>query len=438
MRVAVLGLGYVGCVSAAALASQGHQVVGVDVDATKVELLASGRSPIVEAGVDELLARVVSDGSLTATTDAATAVRSAEVSLVCVGTPSARGGTLDLTYVRRVSEDIGRALADHDQRHVVAIRSTLLPGSITEVVVPALEATSGKRVGEDIGVVVNPEFLREGSALADYRDPPFTLVGSDDAAAAGVVAALYEDIDAELIITDLGPAEMVKYASNAFHALKVTFANEIGVLCKDLGIDSHAVMDVFVRDTRLNISPVYLRPGFAFGGSCLPKDVRSLTASARSRHLDVPVLDAILPSNQRHIEHALELVEATGKRRVGMLGLSFKPGTDDLRESPNVELTERLIGKGYDLRIYDRNVSLARLVGANKRYIEEAIPHVSSLLTEDLDVLLDHAEVLVVGVGDHEFTALQHLVRDHQHVIDLVRLPIDPAALAGTYEGVAW
>jgi GDP-mannose 6-dehydrogenase len=438
MRVAVLGLGYVGCVSAAALASQGHRVHGVDVDATKVELLAAGRSPIIEAGVEELIAEVVGSGRLTATTDAADAVRASDVSLICVGTPSARGGTLDLTYVRRVSEDVGRALADHDGRHVVAVRSTMLPGSIAEVVIPAIEAGSGRTVGEDIGVCVNPEFLREGSALADYHAPPFTLIGSDDPRAAATVAELYAGIDAELITTGLGPAEMVKYASNAYHALKVTFANEIGVLCKDLGIDSHAVMDVFVKDRQLNVSPAYLRPGFAFGGSCLPKDVRSLTAAARTRHLDVPVLDAILPSNEHHVAHALALVEATGARRIGMLGLSFKPGTDDLRESPNVALTERLIGKGYDLRIHDRNVSLARIVGANRRYIEETIPHISSLLTDDLDALLDHAEVLVVGVADDGFAALLPRLREDQHVIDLVRLRVDPATIPGTYEGVAW
>jgi GDP-mannose 6-dehydrogenase len=438
MRIAVLGLGYVGCVTAAALAAEGHRVQGVDVDATKVAMLAAGRSPIVERGVDELIAEVVADGRLTATTDAADAIRDAEVSLVCVGTPSGRGGELDLTAVRRVSEDIGRALADHDRDHVVAVRSTMLPGSIGEVVVPALEAASGRRVGDGIGVCVNPEFLREGSALADFRDPPFTLVGSDDPAAAEVVARLYAGLDAPVVLTDLGPAELVKYASNAFHALKVTFANELGLLAKDLGIDSHAVMDVFVRDTRLNISPAYLTPGFAFGGSCLPKDVRSLVARARTRHLDLPVLHAILPSNDGHLATALELVERTGKRRVTMLGLSFKPGTDDLRESPNVALTERLIGKGYDVRIVDRNVSLARIVGANKRYIEETIPHLSSLLVDDLATALDHAEVVVVGVADPELAALPTLLRADQHVIDLVRLDLDPAELPGSYEGIAW
>jgi GDP-mannose 6-dehydrogenase len=438
MRIAVLGLGYVGCVTAAALAAEGHRVHGVDVDAAKVALLASGRSPIIEQGVDELVAEVVADGRLTATTDAAAAIQDAEVSLVCVGTPSTRAGELDLTAVRRVGEDIGRALADHGRDHVVAVRSTMLPGSVTQVVVPAIEAASGRRVGDGIGVCVNPEFLREGSALTDFRDPPFTLIGSDDPTVAAVVARLYAGLDAPVVVTDLGPAELVKYASNAFHALKVTFANEIGLLAKDLGVDSHQVMEVFARDTRLNISPAYLKPGFAFGGSCLPKDVRSLVARGRTRHLDLPVLSAILPSNERHLAHALELVERTGQRRVGMLGLSFKPGTDDLRESPNVALTERLIGKGYDVRIFDRNVSLARIVGANRRYIEEAIPHLSSLLVGDLEAVVDHAEVLVVGVDDPAFAALPDLVRADQHVIDLVRPDLDPAELRGSYEGIAW
>jgi GDP-mannose 6-dehydrogenase len=438
MRIAVLGLGYVGCVTAAALADRGHRVEGVDVDADKVALLAAGRSPIVERGVDELVAATVADGRLTATTDATAAIRDAEVSLVCVGTPSTRAGELDLTAVRRVSQDIGRALADHDRDHVVAVRSTMLPGSVAEVVVPAIEAASGRRVGDGIGICVNPEFLREGSALADFRDPPFTLIGSDDPAAAAVVAQLYDGLAAPVVVTDLGPAELVKYASNAFHALKVTFANEIGLLAKDLGVDSHQVMEVFARDTRLNISPAYLKPGFAFGGSCLPKDVRSLVARARTRHLELPVLSAILPSNDRHLAQALELVERTGRRRVGMLGLSFKPGTDDLRESPNVALTERLIGKGYEVRIFDRNVSLARIVGANRRYIEEAIPHLSSLLVTDLAEVVAHAEVLVVGVADPAFAALPDLVRPDQHVIDLVRFDLDPTDLLGSYEGIAW
>jgi GDP-mannose 6-dehydrogenase len=466
MRIAVLGLGYVGCVTAAALAARGHTVVGVDLDPTKVELVTAGRSPIVEAGVDELVRETVAAGRLTATTQTSPAVRAAEVSLVCVGTPSTRGGELDLSAVRRVSHDIGQALADRTSDHVVAVRSTMLPGSVAEVVVPAIEAGAGRRVGGlaggspaeatggspaeatggspaeatggGIGVCVNPEFLREGSALADYHDPPFTLIGSDDPATAMVVAQLYDDLDAPLVLTDLGPAELVKYASNAFHALKVTFANELGLLAKELGVDSHAVMDVFVRDTRLNISPAYLKPGFAFGGSCLPKDVRSLVARARTSHLDLPVLAAILPSNERHLESAVTLVEQAGRRRVGILGLSFKPGTDDLRESPNVALTERLIGKGYDVRIFDANVSLARIVGANRRYIEETIPHLSSLLVTDLAEVVDHAEVLVVGVADPAFVALPELVRADQHVIDLVRLDLDPAALAGSYEGVAW
>ena len=437
MNIAIFGLGYVGCISAACLAQQGHRVYGVDVSDTKVDLINAGQSPIIEKHIDTIIAEQVGAGRLSATTDAAQAVATTDVALVCVGTPSQPNGDLDLSYVRHVSEDIGRALQDRDGFYVVAVRSTMLPGSVQGVVVPALEAASQKQVGQDFGVCINPEFLREGTAVADYQNPPFTLIGADDERTAGVVADLYAPLDAPLYTTSVAAAEMVKYTSNAFHALKISFANEIGLLCKSAGIDSHTVMDIFVKDTQLNISDKYLKPGFAFGGSCLPKDVRAITYRAKTLDLELPVLKAILPSNDNHIEHALRLVEDLGNKRVGLLGLSFKAGTDDLRESPVVTLVEKLLGKGYDLRIYDRNVSLAAIIGANKRYIEQVIPHISSLLVPDIEDVLEHADTLVIGNNAPEFREALQRVRPEQQVVDLVRLT-DEGAKLPNYQGICW
>lgn len=438
MNIAVFGLGYVGCISAASLALQDHQVYGVDISNTKVSLINEGKSPIIENQIDEIIAEVVSNGRLIATTDAKEAVRNAEISLICVGTPSQRNGDLDLTYVKAVSEEIGQALVDHDDYHVVAVRSTMLPGSVETTVIPALESASGKRAGEGFGVCINPEFLREGTAVADYNNPPITLIGAFDERSAKAISEIYAPLDAPLHVIDIRAAEMIKYTSNAFHALKVGFANEVGLLCKEMGIDSHTVMDIFVQDTQLNISPKYLKPGFAFGGSCLPKDLRAIVYRSKMLDLELPVLKAILPSNEHQLDYGYQLIEETGKKRIGILGLSFKAGTDDLRESPVVSLVERLIGKGYDLRIYDRNVSMARIVGANRRYIEQVIPHISSLLTSDLDEVLDFAEVLVVGNNAPEFQTILPKVRPEQQVIDLVRLSADIEHLNGNYQGICW
>ena len=369
MRLSVFGLGYVGCVSAACFAREGHEVVGVDVSATKVEIINSGKSPIVEAGVGELIEEMVRAGRLRATTDAADAINNSEVSLICVGTPSNANGSLDLTFIKRVCKEIGAALETKRERHTVVIRSTMLPGTIESVVVPALEVYSGKVAGRDFGVCINPEVLREGTSLRDFYAPPFTLIGADEEDVAARVRRLYAKIDAPLFVTGIKAAEMVKYACNCFHALKVSFANEIGNICKELGIDSHQVMDVFAKDTKLNLSPYYLKPGFAFGGSCLPKDLRAIAYKAKELDVDVPLLAAILPSNRMQVERAVGMVLRTGKKRVGVLGFSFKAGTDDLRESPMVSLIETLIGKGMQLSIYDREVSSARLIGANKEYI---------------------------------------------------------------------
>jgi GDP-mannose 6-dehydrogenase len=438
MRVSVFGLGYVGCVSAASFAGDGHEVVGVDVKADKVAAINAGRSPIVEPGLDELLARCSAEGRLRATTDTAEAIRDTEVSLLCVGTPSRKNGSLDLTYLERVSEQVGAALKDKAGYHVVVVRSTVLPGTTHGVVIPALERESGKKYGEGFGVSVNPEFLREGTALKDFRKPPLTLVGHNHAADASGTIALYQSIDAPLVSTSIRVAEMMKYTSNTWHALKVVFANEIGNLCKKLNVDSHEVMDIFCRDEKLNLSPYYLKPGFAFGGSCLPKDVRALQYRAKEVDVDLPLISQILPSNKAQIQQALDQVLETGRKKVGLLGFSFKAGTDDLRESPIVILAEALLGKGISLCIYDKNVSLAKLVGANKEYIEKQIPHLSSLLCNTIDEVIEKSEVIVVGNQAPEFADAVKQCRADQIVIDLVRLPVYGSSIQADYRGICW
>ncbi|HKS28527.1 MAG TPA: UDP-glucose/GDP-mannose dehydrogenase family protein [Pyrinomonadaceae bacterium] len=437
MKLSVFGLGYVGCVSAACFAKEGHEVWGVDVNSTKVEIINSGRSPIVEAGVGDLINEMVKAERLRATTDSAEAVRDTELSLICVGTPSHPNGSLDLTYVKRVCQEIGAALEKKKERHTVVIRSTMLPGTIEGVVIPTLEVYSGKKAGRDFGVSINPEFLREGTSLKDFYAPPFTLIGADEEDVAASVRRLYSNIDAPLYVTGIRAAEMVKYTCNCFHALKVSFANEIGNVCKALGIDSHEVMDVFCQDKKLNLSPYYLKPGFAFGGSCLPKDLRAITYKAKEVDVEVPVLSSILPSNRRQVERAYEMVLQTGRKRIGVLGFSFKAGTDDLRESPMVSLIEMLIGKGMQLSIYDRDVSLARLFGANKEYIEREIPHISQLMRASIKEVLDSSDVLIIGNKAEEFREIEPELRADQLVIDLVRL-FDAGLTQGEYEGICW
>jgi GDP-mannose 6-dehydrogenase len=438
MRVSVFGLGYVGSVSAASFAADGHEVVGIDVNADKVAAINEGRSPIVEPGLGDLLAQGVRDRSLRATTSTSDAIHSSDLSLVCVGTPSRRNGSLDLTYLTRVCEEIGTVLRDKPSYHVVVIRSTVLPGTTHGTVIPALERTSGKKYGEGFGVSVNPEFLREGTALRDFREPPLTLVGHNHAADAAPTKALYEDIKAPLFGTSIGNAEMVKYTSNAWHAVKVVFANEIGNLCKRVGVDSHDVMDIFCKDDKLNLSPYYLKPGFAFGGSCLPKDVRALQYRAKEVDLEMPLINAILGSNRLQVQHAIDRIVEAGRKKIGLLGFSFKAGTDDLRESPMVILAEALLGKGYTLKIYDRNVSLARLVGANKQYIEEQIPHLSRHLCESIDDVIDQSEVIVIGNGSPEFSSAVQRCRPEQVVVDLVRIPLDFGHVEAQYDGICW
>ncbi|KND28095.1 nucleotide sugar dehydrogenase [Streptomyces acidiscabies] len=436
MRVSVFGLGYVGCVSAACLAGMGHEVIGVDVNQVKVDLVNAGRAPVVEERIGELIADVVGKGTLRATTDVREAIEGSEVSLVCVGTPSEPNGSLCTTYLERVTEEIGAALAERGGRHTVVFRSTMLPGTCLNLLVPILEKHAG--AGVDVGVAVNPEFLREGTSVRDFFDPPKTVIGELDAASGDVVAALYEELPGEVFRVSVPTAEAIKYADNAFHGLKIGFANELGAVYRALGVDSHQVMDVFLADRKLNISPAYLRPGFAFGGSCLPKDLRSLVHAAQRADVSVPILSHVLPSNSDHLQRAVELVERTGKRRAGIFGLSFKPGTDDLRESPLVELAERLFGKGYDLKIYDANVSLSRLLGANREYIETRLPHLAQLLADSVEEVLDHAEVCLVGTRDPEvLAALPH--GGTPVIVDLVHLPDADARRAEPgYVGLAW
>lgn len=437
MKISVFGLGYVGVVSAACLARESHQVIGVDPNRTKVDLINGGSTPIIEAEVDELIATAVSEGRLRATTDAAPTVAETDLSLVCVGTPSQANGSLDLRYVRAVCEELGRAIGEKDGFHIVVMRSTMLPGTMKDVVQPTLEAASGKKAGTDFGLANNPEFLREGTAVYDFRNPPKTVIGQSDDRTGDKVASLYAGLPGPLIRTDTRTAEMVKYVDNVWHALKVGFGNEVGNICKSLGIDGHAVMDIFCQDTKLNLSPYYLKPGFAFGGSCLPKDLRALTYKARVLDLETPILNAITPSNDLQIKRGFDMVAATGARRIGVLGFSFKAGTDDLRESPIVELIERLLGKGYDLKIYDRNVSLAKLVGANREYILNRIPHISALMEEKLDDVLTHAELLVVGNGDAEFSGILDRLRPEQRLLDLVRIAPQIPVTEG-YDGICW
>jgi len=437
MKLSVFGIGYVGCVSAACFAKAGHEVIGVDVNPTKVEILNSGKSPIVEEGIAELIGEVVKAGRLRATTDSAEAIAYSDVSLVCVGTPSNPNGSLDLRYVKRVCEEIGAAIWTKQERHVVVIRSTMLPGTIETVVIPALESYSRKQAGRDFGVCINPEFLREGSSIRDFYAPPFTLIGADDEQTGSVVRSLYAEIDAPVFVTALKTAEMVKYVCNCFHALKVSFANEVGNICKELSIDSHEVMNVFCQDTKLNLSPYYLKPGFAFGGSCLPKDLRAINYKAKELDVEVPVLSAILPSNRLQVERALEMVLRTGKKRVGVLGLSFKAGTDDLRESPMVTLIETLIGKGLQIAIYDRDVSMARLFGANKEYIEREIPHISQLLRPSIDEVVSSSEIIIIGNGSKEFRQIEGKITGDHQVIDLVRL-FDKNSSVESYSGICW
>jgi len=421
MRISVFGLGYVGSVSATCLTTMGHEVIGVDTNAEKVLMVNAGQSPVVEPRLPELLAQAVRTGRLRATTTAAEATTASELALICVGTPSKANGQPDFSALCRVAQQIGQALRQHPKPYQVVIRSTVPPGTSEEIVLPELRGAAGLAGPSGIRLAVNPEFMREGAAIQDFHEPPFTLVGSNDTRAVDALRGVYAQVSAPFVSTEIRTAEMVKYVSNTFHALKVCFANEIADVCTGLGADPQEVMRIFLTDRKLNVSEAYLRPGFAFGGSCLPKDVRALVHAARTLDVAGPLLSAILPSNESQIRRGIEAVLQTSKRRIGVVGLSFKPGTDDLRESPMVLLVEALIGKGCDVRILDRNVSAARLVGANRRYIEEEIPHISALLCDGVEALLAHAEVLVIGNSGADAVDAVARARPDHTVIDLTR-----------------
>src|SRR5713101_2805268 len=437
--ISIFGLGYVGTVTAACLAHQGNRVIGVDLSAAKVEALKTGRSPIVEPGVADLIAGCRQASRLDATMDPVAAVMQTEISFLCVGTPSMRNGKLDLGHIGPVCQEIGEALRKKDSFHLVVLRSTVLPGTAESVVVPTLEKTSGKKMGTDFGVCVNPEFMREGTAVADFLQPAITILGTADPAHSRVLRELYSWAPGRIFETSFRSAEMVKYVCNAWHAVKVAFANEVGTLAKELAVDAESVVEIFTADTKLNISASYLKPGFAFGGSCLPKDVRALNYRAKELDLKLPLFEAILPSNERHLERAVEMVLETGKRNIAMLGLSFKAATDDLRESPQVQLVKRLLGEGRQIQIWDDNVSLGRLIGSNRQYIEDVIPHIGSLLSSNLEQVLENAEVVIVGTRGIDRDALRASLKPQQIVIDLVNLEksrrLNEHAF---YKGICW
>jgi GDP-mannose 6-dehydrogenase len=436
MRVSIFGIGYVGAVSAACLAADGHQVVAVDTNAAKAKMINDGVAPIVEEGLAELVHDGARSGRLRATTDPQAAIDDSDCSMVCVGTPSRANGDLDLTQVARVCESIGAALKRKDGFHAVVVRSTMLPGSMRHVVRPALEQSSGKRADRDFGLAIFPEFLREGSAIRDHREAGTVIIGVSDPRTEAMLREINRNVPGQVHVTDLETAEAAKYANNAWHATKIVFANEIGAFCKAHGIDSHKVMEIVCADRRLNISTAYLRPGFAFGGSCLPKDLRAVRHRAKAEDLPLPMLNALADSNDRVIERVAQIVMAAGNRKVGMIGLSFKGGTDDLRESPAVTLAERLFGKGYDLKIFDANVNYAKLMGSNLAYIQSHIPHLAERLTDDLAAVVAHAETLVVTHADLGGAALPPL-KPQQTVIDLVRLP-GLAQAGARYIGLHW
>lgn len=435
MNISILGMGYVGCVGAACMAKLGHHVIGNDISENKVSLLKQGRATIVEAEIDEYIKEAFESGKLEATLDVSYAVQHSEISFLTVGTPSSRNGHLNLEYIYHAARQIGEALAEKKDFHIVVIRSTVLPGTNAKVG-EIIEDASGKTRGKDFTVVSNPEFLREGTAVRDYMNPPLTLVGVDHELAEKKMRELYKDIPGEFISTDIEVAEIMKYVNNTYHGLKIVFANEVGNICKALGIDSHKVMDIFCKDKQLNISPYYFKPGFAYGGSCLPKDSRALLTLAHDLYVDVPVISAINPSNELQKKRAIDIIESKGKKKVGILGLSFKAGTDDLRCSPIIDVVEALFGKGYDIHIYDRNVAISQKTNTNADYIAAKLPHLHQIITDDLDAVCTSADVLVVTNKEKEFAVLPQKY-PHKIIVDLVR-QFQEIDYDGNYEGISW
>jgi len=436
MNISIFGLGYVGCVGLGCLAEQGHYLIGVDVDKIKVDLINSGKATIVEKGIDELIQKNFNSNKIIATNCSSDAVKNSEAAIICVGTPNNEYGHLDMTHIYAVAEEIGKALKNKDQFYTVAIRSTVMPGT-NKKLGEILEQHSGKINGKDFAVVSNPEFLREGSAVTDFFNPPYTVLASESDKGLEVMKKVYGSIAGEIIITDIGSAELIKFVNNSFHGLKVVFANEVGRICKALGVDSRNLMELFVKDKILNISPYYFKPGFAYGGSCLPKDLRALNSIGHDKYVKLPVLSSIESSNQSHIEYTLNLIMSKNKKKIGFYGISFKAGTDDLRFSPALELAERLLGKGYDIKIYDKNVHLSRLMGKNKEYIFSRLPHINKLLVENINEFLDSLEVLVIVNKESEVDNLLREDLPNTHIIDLVRVSEQSTQLKN-YEGICW
>lgn len=438
MKISVFGLGYVGCVTATCLAADGHSVVGVDVNPYKIHLVEAGQSPISEPGLVELLGKARKGGQLRVTVDAHAAVKETDISLICVGTPSNHNGCVNLQFINRVCAEIGTSLGSKQSYHVVVIRSTVLPGTVLNKLIPILDQYSGRFAGPDYGVCMNPEFLREGSAIKDFHQPGFTVIGQLDPRSGNIVESMYSAVNAPVYRTSIPVAEMTKYVCNAYHALKITFANEIGALCKNAEIDGQQVMEIFCQDQRLNISAAYLKPGFAFGGSCLPKDVRALAHLAKEQDLEAPVLSAILPSNQGQLGRAIEMVESTQRQRIGVLGLSFKPDTDDVRESPTITLIETLVGRGYQVAVYDEIIDPEKLIGVNRAFLERALPHVASLIRHSLEAVVREADVVVIANGSPGFSRVPQLLNEDQILIDLVGIAKDHNDGRGNYEGICW
>ncbi len=436
MRINVFGLGYVGCVSAACLANNNNQVYGIDIDPLKIDIINSGKSPIIEDGLDELIYKSVNKESLKAIYGEH--IPEADISMICVGTPSNENGSLNLEYFIKVSEQIGRYLKSLNHYHLVVNRSTVLPGTIENILIPNLEKFSNKKIGVDFGVCMNPEFMREGSSITDYYNPPFTLIGAHDDKSGNLLEKIYTDVNAPIFKTSIKVAEMVKYVSNSFHAVKVTFANEVGAICRKLNIDSHEVMNLFVQDRKLNISDYYLKPGFAFGGSCLPKDLRAITYKAKELDLELPLLNSLMQSNKNQIDNVYNIINKTGKRKIGVLGLSFKSGTDDLRESPIVELIEKLIGKGFIVKIYDREVSMAKIFGSNKKYIESIIPHVSKLISSSIHEVIKTSDLILISKKEQDYLESLKENINSVYILDLVKLFNKNEEPKINYEGIGW
>ncbi len=438
MKISIFGLGYVGAVSLGCLARDGHDVTGVDIDQVKLDLISSGKTPIIEDGMADLMANVASSGRVTVTQDVEEAIQNTEISFICVGTPSASNGSQDQSALLRLSEQLGEAIAKKQGYHVFVLRSTVTPGTLEDIMRPIIEKTSGKKDGVDFDLCFQPEFLREGTSIKDYDNPPFTVIGTYSKRAEEKLKSLFGHLPCEFTVCSIKTAEMLKFCCNDFHALKITFANEVARLSQSLGVDPHEVMELICKDTHLNISPAYLKPGFSFGGSCLPKDLRATVHMAKMRDVEIPMLAGVLQSNKIHTDHAINEVLATGKKKIGMIGLSFKSGTDDLRESPMVTITEQFIGKGLDLSIYDPEVNLSRLLGANKKYINESIPHIGELMVDDCEDMIKNSEVIIVGLNDKELIEIiKKTVRPDQIVFDLVNFP-DHGKLDCDYRGICW